>query len=63
MTNIERMTNGSAMTLLLEKVFGEQEGIEFNIPGYIFDFSKTFLNSKEEANLLIVQKKSGAAYS
>lgn len=57
MTNIERMTNGSAMTLLLEKVFEEQEGIEFNIPGYLFDFSKTFLNSKEEAKLLVKKKK------
>lgn len=41
------------MKLLLETIFGKKEGIEFNL----FDSSKTFLNFKEEANLLIVQKK------
>lgn len=64
MTNIERMTNGRAIKLLLEEVFKEQEGIKFNIPGYLFDSSKTFLNSMEEAKLLIVHKKKCiAAYS
>lgn len=57
MTNIERMANGRAMKLLLEKIFGEKEQIKFNIPGYLFDYSKTFLNSKEEAKLLIVPEK------
>lgn len=47
------------MKLLLETTFGEKEGIEFNL----FDSSKTFLNFKEEANLLIVQKKVQVAHS
>lgn len=37
-------------------IFWEKEGIEFNILGYLFDSSKTFLNFKEEKNLLTVQK-------
>lgn len=45
------------MKLLLEKIFGDKEGIKFNIPGYLFDSSKTFRNSQEEAKLLIVQKQ------
>lgn len=39
------------------KLFGEKEGIKFNIPGYLFDSSKTFLNSTAEANVLIIQKQ------
>lgn len=38
------------MKLVLEMTFGEKEGIEFNL----FDSSKTFLNFKEEENLLIL---------
>lgn len=57
MTNVERMTHARAMKLLLENIFGEKEGIKFNIPGYLFDSSKTFLSSKKEAKLLIVQKQ------
>lgn len=57
MTNIERMTGGRTTKLLLEKIFGEQEGIKFNIPGYLFGSSKTFLNSMAEAKLLIIQKQ------
>lgn len=38
------------MKLLLEKIFGEKEGIKFNILGYLFDSSKTFLNSKEDCS-------------
>ena len=59
MTNTERTTNGKVMKVLLEMIFGEKEGIDFNL----FNSSKTFLNFKEEANLLIVQKKVQVAYS
>lgn len=59
MTHAERTANGKVMKLLLEMIFGEKEGIEFNL----FDSSKTFLNFEEEANLLIVQKKVQVAYS
>lgn len=58
MTNTERTTNGKVMKLLLEMIFGEIEGIDFSV----FNSSKTFLNFKEEANLLIVQKKVQVAY-
>ena len=57
MTNTERMTGRRAMKLLLEKIFGEKEGIKFNTPGYLLDSSKTFLNSKKAAKLLIIQKQ------
>lgn len=42
MTNIERIANGRAMKLLVEKILGEKEQIKFNIPGYLFDYSKPF---------------------
>ena len=47
------------MKLVLEMTFGEKEGIKFNL----FDLSKTFLNFKEEENLLILQKKVQVANS
>lgn len=53
------MTNGKVMKLVLEMTFGEKEGIKFNL----FDLSKTFLNFKEEENLLILQKKVQVANS
>lgn len=56
MTNIEGMTNGRTIKSLLEKVCGEQEEIEFNIPGSLFDSSKIFLNSEEEASYRLFKK-------
>ena len=53
------MTNGKVMKLVLEMTFGKKEGIKFNL----FDLSKTFLNFKEEENLLILQKKVQVANS
>lgn len=63
MTNTERMTNGRVMKLLLEIKFRGKEGLEFSIPGYLFNSSKTFLNFKEEANLLIYSRKRIASIS